>query len=275
MSDSYEPFGDTPDASPPSEQTPQSPQNQAPTGATPGEGGSADGQSQANVPSFRLREETERRQAVEQAYAQAMQHIATLQAQIQQRQAQQPQVSQARQPGFNVPPAERERIRQQFGAVFPELQTLAEKAEAIQKLLDAMPNVQAQQDYYWQSVGGQFLRSLQEQATNIYGKDLSPMARRQFELGFIDWVENDPQARQRYLAQDTTLVADFWTQYRSHVLDPVRRAAAANLADQSQRLRRIPQPGTATPPPGQRPAKPKTEEELHDAAFAALQSQGG
>lgn len=269
--DSY--FGDTPADSPSSQaQTPQTPHD-TPPGATSGEGGQADGQAQANVPSFRLREETERRQAVETAYAQAMQTIATLQSQIQQSQ-QQPNPP-PRQAGVNIPPEERERIRQQFGAIFPELNTLADKADALQKLLESMPNVQAQQDYYWQSVGGQFLRSLQEQATSIYGDKLSPMARRQFELGFIDWVENDPRARQRYLAQDTSLVADFWTQYRSHVLDPVRRVAAANLAEQGQRLRRIPQTGPSGPPPGQRPVKPKTEEDLHEAAFAALQNQQG
>jgi len=253
---------------------PSSPQGADDTGQSsdPQDGAtSVDDQSSApaSVPSFRLRQETERRQAVERAYEQAAQTIQALNARIASMQGQ-PQGQPQTQPGTdpNV------RIREQFARVFPELAALAERAKDIEGLLQQAPSMSAQTEHYWTQVGSDFLRSLDGQITSVYGDKISPAARGFFQTAFINWVESDAQVQRRYLQRDPNLVTDFWTTMRSHVLDPVRRSAAVTLEQRGKQMARLPQSGPTTPPPTRGPAKPKTEDELHDAAFAALFAQG-
>lgn len=140
------------------------------------------------------------------------------------------------------------------------------------KVLEQGPQMEAQTEHYWTNVGGGYLRSLQAQASKIFGPELDPFARRAIETGFIDWIENDPEAKRRYLATDPTLVEDYWKQYESRVLDPVRRKATVPAVERGERIRRLPSSGPSTQALGKGPpAKPKTEEELHDAAWNALE----
>lgn len=210
------------------------------------------------VPSYRLRQSTERYRALE---AYAMQ----LREQLEQR---------------NAPPAappqqddpQTAAIREQFKKLFPNLARFEEmNPDQLRSVLESQPQQQQQWEQYWTNVGQNSLRTLQTKITEVYGEKLDPVARGVFESAFISWVERDPQARERYLSQDPQLVEDFWKRTTAAVLDPVRRSASAQVAqrvDRAQRLPSVPRSTNAIGAP--RPPKPKTEEDLHDAAWNAL-----
>jgi len=210
------------------------------------------------VPSYRLRQATERYRQLE---AYAMQ----LREQLEQRAAPQAAPQQQDDPQTAA-------IREQFKKLFPNLARFEEmNPDQLRGLLEAAPQHQQQWEQYWTNVGQNSLRTLQSKITEVYGEKVDPVTRGVFESAFIAFVERDPEARQRYLSQDPQLVEDFWKKTTAAVLDPVRRNASAQVAqrvDRAQRLPSVPRSTNAIGTP--RPPKPKTEEDMHEAAWNAM-----
>jgi hypothetical protein len=210
------------------------------------------------VPSYRLREVTER-------YRQLEQYALQLQERLQagQQAPQQPAPQEDRETAL---------IREQFRKVFPNLAQLDElNPQQLRGLLDVAPQQQQQWEQYWSNVGQNTLRSLGAKISEAYGEKTDPVTRGIFESAFISWVERDPEARDRYLSQDPSLVDDFWKKATAAVLDPVRKNAAAQVAQRVERVQRLPGvPRSTTAVGAPRPPKPKTEDDLHDAAWNAM-----
>lgn len=214
------------------------------------------------VPSYRLREVTERNRQLEAFAGQLQARLEALEKRSGTPQ-ERPQDD-----------AETRAIRDQFAKMFPNLAKLNDfDPEQLSGLLQQAPQQQQQWEQYWTNVGQNTLRTLQSKITEIYGDKTDPVTRSVFESAFISWVERDPQARERYLSQDPSLVEDFWKRTNAAVLDPVRKSAAAQVSQRVDRIGRLPSAAKSnTALPAQKPPKPKTEEDLHDAAWNALSS---
>ncbi len=210
------------------------------------------------VPSYRLREVTER-------YRQLEEYARQLKDRVDRASAQPPQQQPQEDPQTAA-------IRDQFKKLFPKLAAFEDLDPAqIKSLLEAAPQEKQQWERHWSNIGQNTLRTLHSKMTEVYGDKMDPLTRGVFESAFISWVERDPEARERYFSQDPQLVEDFWKRTTAAVLDPVRRSASAQVAqrvDRAQRLPTIPRSTNAIGTP--RPPKPKTEEDLHDAAWNAL-----
>jgi hypothetical protein len=156
-----------------------------------------------------------------------------------------------------------------------ELQAVrAPKLDQVQQLLQVAPQLQAQGEHYWSAVGNGQLRQIRESMDKLYGGQPDAKARRWAETAFIDWVENDPTAKQRYIQQDPNLASDFMKSFEAVFLDPIRRKAVVVEEQRGARRAALPRPGPRSAALGQGPpAQPKTEDERHDAAWAALNAQ--
>jgi hypothetical protein len=177
-------------------------------------------------------------------------------------------------PAVAAPDPQTEAIKQQFFKLFPAAEKLfGLQPEKLEQLLGAAPHWQAQTEHYWTNVGQNTLRQLEQSMHTVYGGPPDAKARRWFESAFIDWVNNDPEAQNRYITQDPTLVADFWKQAETLMLDPIRRSAIAAEQRKADRRSRLPSPGVGTQALGKGPAaKPKDEDELHERAFEAFEA---
>ena len=214
------------------------------------------------VPSYRLREVTERYRTLEGYAVQLQQRLEALEKRS---------GTQQEKPQDD---AETRAIRDQFAKMFPNLARLNDiDLERLNAVLDTQPQQQQQWEQYWTNVGQNALRTLQSKVSEVYGDKVDAMTRSVFESAFISWVERDPEARERYLSQDPSLVEDYWKRMAAHVLDPVRKNAAAQVAQRVGRVERLPTAARSnTALPAQKPPKPKTEDELHAAAWDALNS---
>lgn len=173
-------------------------------------------------------------------------------------------------------------IKERFYKVFPQFKVLADAIEkdpeVVAKMvqaLDVVPQVRQDSEQRWVAAGHAALRSLAAEGAKIYGVEaLSPEASKLHQASFINWLEQDPELRQRYMDGDTeALVKEYWQAVNKHMLDPIRRSAAAQAQARGERIRRVPTSGPGTGVVGQGGApKPKTEDELHDQAWDALQA---
>jgi hypothetical protein len=257
--------GNTPAApsTPPAGATPQSPSgtgpnppsSPAPSGASPAANGQPPDSNGNWIPRHRLNEVTD----------QARREIARLQQEITKLQP---------KPAAPAPDPEADAIKQQFFKLFPAAQKLFElQPDKLEQLLGAAPHWQAQTEHYWTNVGANYLRQLEQSMHTVYGGAPDAKARRWFESAFIDWVNNDPEAQNRYIQQDPNLVSDFWKQAEQLMLDPVRRSAIAAEQRKADRRNRLPAPAGSTQALGKGPAaKPKDEDELHERAFEAFEA---
>ena len=177
-------------------------------------------------------------------------------------------------PQATEPDPETEHIKAQFFKLFPQAQKLfGLQPEHLEALIGAAPGFQAQTEHYWTTVGHNYLRQLEQSMQKVYGGQPDVKARRWIESAFIDWVQNDDQARNRYINQDPNLVAEFWQSVESLMLEPVRRSAIAGEQRRSDRRARLPIPGAGTQALGKGPApKPKDEDQLHERAFEAFEA---
>lgn len=219
------------------------------------------------VPSSVLRERTDQHR---QAMAEARRVLAEQNRRIQ-------ELEGRLRPPAPEPDAETRAITEQFYKLFPWAEKLSKlPIDQLEQVLQAVPNLQGGQEAYWNGVGASMMRSLSAKLTDIYGKDLHPSVAQQYQQGFISWCENDPENRRRYMAADPTLVDDYWSLVDTNILGPVRRKATAPVERRMEAVSRLPRVGPSTNvPPGQRPPKPKNEDELHDQAWQAIQAARG
>jgi hypothetical protein len=242
--------------------TPSSPSGTGtpPTSPTPPTSASAGASGPPNnngewIPRTRLNEVTDR----------ARQIISQLQYEL--------QTARTPKPPAEEPDQESEQIKAQFFKLFPQAQKLFQlPPDHLEALIGAAPGFQAQTEHYWTTVGHHYLRQLEQSMHKVYGGQPDVKARRWIESAFIDWVQNDDQAKARYINQDPNLVAEFWQSVESLMLEPVRRSAIANEQRRADRRSRLPIPGVGTQALGKGPQKPpKDEDELHERAFEAFE----
>jgi hypothetical protein len=275
MSDTFDggydsaPGASTPE-SPTGQQDPSQAQ-QSPSGASTGEPGQAQ-PPEGYIPRHRFQEVIEARRQWEQSARQFYEQNQQLQRELQEirRQSQGP-----------AQPADEnaKRIREQIFELVPELKQVVEqlipRADALQQAAESAPAVQELQRQIYDNLGAQAVRTLDAAINDTFkGIQLSNDDRRFIHVAFIDYLDQVPEARQRYMSGDMSIASEWWAQRRKSMFDPFRRQGVMAPREQAARVARLPRTGPATQTLGTGgPPKPKTEDELHDAAFDALMAR--
>lgn len=170
-------------------------------------------------------------------------------------------------------------VRRSFYELFPHMRAFEkvkpEQLDGLLQMLEREPERAAQFQHYWSTFGRGALRMLGEKLTPIFGGQPESAARRFLDAAFLDWLENDPEAQNRFFEHDPTLAEDFVKRFDASILDPIRRSTLAKEQERAAKRMALPtsNPRTsAVPPNGQ--AKKKLEgEELHAAAAERFFSQ--
>lgn len=185
----------------------------------------------------------------------------------------------------NLTPEERE-IKNQLFKIAPFLRRLeGVDADALDKVLrlnpeqienvinEVAPRSVGLEKLYWQRNAHTHLREVDAVVREEYGTNVDPRAVRRYQAAFIDWLETDPEARERYLDGDPTLVKDFWAETTSLMVNPIRDKASSEATTRAERVSRLPvmpARGGVVGQPRRAEKKPKDENELHDQAWNAL-----
>jgi hypothetical protein len=199
--------------------TPATPQAPA-TGAAPTA-------PEGYVPSYRLRETREA------AVREAQQQWAAREAEIRsetERYRQQLHALVGATPSSQNP--EIDAIRTQFGQLYPGLSKLEERAQQLQDMLERSGDLESQNAHYWTTYGRQTMDRLFAQAQESLGAPLTDEGKRQLHAAFTGFVQSSPELSARY-ANDPSLVQEFWKQFTSSFIDPVRRTAAAAVVNRA------------------------------------------
>jgi len=160
--------------------------------------------------------------------------------------------------------------------VYPGLSKLEAIADKLSGLKDFDPAVVTQsQEAHYETLGNQALARLSERAAEVFGGELSPMARQSLEMTFGAWVHGNPDLHGRYAMQDPKLFDEFFKEYTTGILDPYRRKVTTTTAPRDNAIRRLPRggAGSSIPGPGPRSLQPADSEEYHGAAFRAMNQQ--
>lgn len=220
------------------------------------------------VPSYRIRETRE------QFERQQMQ----LQQQWQQREAQyQAQMEAIRRQlhaVVGVEPQNEEQqqlaaIQAQFKKVFPDLAAMNERAKDIMAMLESRTDYDSAMQYQWQSHGRNAMNRLFDLASKSLGHDLSDAAKARLHASFVGHVQSDPALLERYV-HDPSLVDEFWQDFESNFIGPVRRSQGAQVAQAVTQRPRLPQDSPAPIAPIQAPAQPKDLDERVKGAWSAF-----
>lgn len=211
------------------------------------------------VPPHRIREI---REGMQRQFAQQQ---AQVQAQIEQYQSQVRALT-----GMTPPPnPEVESIKTQFFQVFPQAQGLFEKAEQVDKYIERMGELESAVDYIWRNHGRQAIDRVFKQAEESIGAPLNDEGRRALHAAFSGWIQSVDPSGERYVS-DPGIVDEFWKTLSSTLVDPARRAAAANV--QNRVPGALPQDTPAgVPAPPQAP-KPANIDERVAQGWAAFQA---
>ncbi len=191
----------------------------------------------------------------------------------------------ARNPDEGLTPEERE-IKNQLFKIAPFLKRYETiDPDALERFLrlnpeqldrvinEAAPRSQAFESLYWQRNAHTHLREVESVVRSEYGEQVDPRVVRRFQAAFIDWLETDPEARERYLDGDPTVVRDYWEETTSLMVAPIRDKASSEAVSRAEKVRRLPVMPSRGGPVGQprrAEKKPKTEDELHEQAWDAL-----
>lgn len=119
-------------------------------------------------------------------------------------------------------------VRDQFSKLYPGLSKIEDKVGALEQLLERAGDLEAQTSHYWQTYGRQTVDRLYAKAEAALGSPLSEEGKRQLHASFSGFVQSSPELTARY-ASDPTIVEDFWNQFTSTFIDPVRRSASAGV----------------------------------------------
>lgn len=187
----------------------------SPSGATPTA-------PEGYVPSYRLREANE---AAERRHAAA---YAAKEAAAEVRYKEMERKFQALA-GFTPPPDPEVRaVRDQFGNLYPGLAKLEDRAADLERLIERAGDLESQTQHYWQTYGRQNMDKLFSLAQESLGAPLGDEGKRQLHAAFTGFVQSSPELTARY-ANDPSIVEDFFKQFTSSFIDPVRRAASATV----------------------------------------------
>lgn len=215
----------TPAPATPAPATPGAP---AAAPATPSAGTPAPatgGVPEGYVPSYRLREQRE--QILRESQSTWATKEAEMRAESERYRAQVLALT-----GVTAPPDPAiANVRGQFGQLYPGLAALEEHANELLALREQAGSIQQQQQHYWESYGRSTMDSLYKTASDSLGP-LNDEAKRQLHTAFVGFVQSSPEMIARY-ERDPSIVTDFWKQFTSSFIDPVRRTAAAGIASRA------------------------------------------
>jgi hypothetical protein len=217
----------TPTAVAPSTPDPAIPDPSAAPSATPSGTPQPTRQSEGMVPSYRIRETREAalREAQTQWGAREQEYKSQLEA-----------VQRQLHALVGVTPQgdpEVTAIRQQFEKLFPGLARLEQRAQDLEGLVDRTGDLTQQTQHYWASYGRQQLDRLFAVAEQSLGSPLTEEGKRALHTSFMGLVQSSPEMTERY-ATDPGLINEFWQQFASAFIDPVRRTAAATVETRTQ-----------------------------------------
>lgn len=169
------------------------------------------------------------------------------------------------------------RVREQLLQVFPQLKMLVDLAPHLQRLPEVLPQTEAQQEAFYAQLGQQHIGALTSAAAKLYGVEKLADGQRKFLTdNFVSWLGGDQARQRRYMSGDTSVAADFLTEFQAAMLDPIRRSALTQQQQRAGLVGRLPSRGPATAPiPGSRPPQIQTEDDRHEAAFNALVNSQG
>lgn len=174
--------------------------------------------------------------------------------------------------------------REELTRIFPEL-ALLEKLKGmlpqLEEALPRLPDVLASGEQYWATQGYRTVQTLQDEVAKIYGvasKDLTPLQQQTIGNSFLNWLQGDSTLAQRYSRGDASIVQEFVTEWRNAFFEPARRVGQGGnggLPPANPALRGRsdlpPAPrASGIPPAGAAPPTPKSEDEVHDAAFKSF-----
>lgn len=169
------------------------------------------------------------------------------------------------------------RIREQMLTVFPELRAVVENAQAVSTMIETFPTVQGHMTATNEQLAAAAFSLIDEQLKPVFadaeGK-IPPFAKRMAQQGFIDYLQSDPAAFQRYTRGDKSLVTEWYGRFESDFINVVRRQALAGAQNRGQRVAALPRSGPATSvTPSARPPKPPaTLDEAIEGAWNSLQA---
>lgn len=162
-----------------------------------------------------------------------------------------------------------DQVKQQFFQLFPNAKNLFEKAETLEKLAERLPDLEEQQNHYWGAYGRQALGQLFSTAEQTLGGPLNDVGRNHLRNAFISYLQSDPQLAMRY-AEDPSIVTDFWKEFSSGLIDPVRRTATAQVV---QRVpQHLPQDSAGSGVPMQQGPRPGNMDERAAQAWSILEN---
>lgn len=181
-----------------------------------------------SVPSYRLRQQREQYEA----------RIAQVQAQKDAEwQAKYDQIQRQLHSLVGVtPPAnpQEDQIRQQFNGLYQDSLAKLADPKVVERLLqyvEKAPDFEAQTQHYWNTYNTQSLNTLYSKAEEAYGKQLGPVGRASLKASLIEYLNENPEAAERYNNADNSVIVDFWKAFSSELVDPVRRSATAQVVD--------------------------------------------
>ena len=126
-------------------------------------------------------------------------------------------------------------------------------------------------DAIWEERGAKAISAVHTAVAKDLGVEkLTPFQETALGNSFIQWIQSDGQLLGRYSRGDLKVIDEFLTEYRSGFIEPLRRAKESPALEGVRRaagLPRAPQQG-AVVPSGTTPKPKKTEDDVHDAAFA-------
>jgi hypothetical protein len=174
-----------------------------------------------------------------------------------------------------------EGVKRDFFGLFPQVKTLFELLEQkpdllkqLQETVDMAPQFKHESAQRWTAHGASALRLMHSEGAKVVGAPLTLPAQRWHEAAFIAYLESDPDKGQRYMDGDLeALVREYWQEVNTSMLDPVRRRSVVSAQTRADRISRVPSSGPGGAPLGKGAAKPKTEDDLHEAAWDRLVEQ--
>lgn len=175
------------------------------------------------VPPHRIRETREA--AVRQANQEFAQREAQMRAEAERYRSQVLALT-----GVTPPPnPEVQAVKDQFSQLYPGLSKIEARAAQIEQLLERSGDLEAQNGHYWEQYGRQTMSKLFDHAASSMGAPLNDTAKAQLHTAFVGYVQSSPTNTARY-ASDPSIVEDFWKEFTSSFIDPVRRNASATVA---------------------------------------------
>jgi len=159
-------------------------------------------------------------------------------------------------------------VRSQFQRLYPGLAQLEQRAKDVLGVVERSGDIDSQTKHYWSNYGRQTMDRLYDMAGKSLGSPIGDDAKRALHAAFSGYIASSPEATNRYM-QDPALVEEFWSQFETNFIGPVRRTTNATVQSNVQN-RNLPQDTpSGAPQVGVNPVKPVDLDERTAMAWAS------